>query len=137
MKTAEDDYTGYLNQIKSVIPLGSKVLGNLNTENAFGPGELLDYRNLEFLEENNLTLTDYIETRGIRYIILTDELAYIARNPKWNILYGDVSKWLPELETLLAERGQALSRFRDDTYSVRIARYIHTPEWYTTVYELK
>jgi len=137
MKTAEDDYTGYLNQIKSVIPPGSKVLGNLNTEFAFGPGELLDYRNLEFLEENNLTLTDYIETRGIRYIILTDELAYIARNPKWNILYGDVSKWLPELETLLAERGQALSRFRDDTYSVRIARYIHTPEWYTTVYELK
>lgn len=137
MITAEDDYTGYLNQIKSVIPAGSKVLGNLNTEYAFGPGELMDYRNLEFLEDNSLSLTDYIETRDIRYIIVTDELAYIARNPKWNILYGDVSKWLPELETLLAERGQELLRFRDDTYSIRIARYIHTPEWYTTVYELK
>ncbi|SCZ79425.1 ArnT family glycosyltransferase [Acidaminobacter hydrogenoformans] len=137
LETSRDDYEGYLSQIRSVIPADSKVLGNLNTEYAFPPGALLDFRNLEFLTENGLSLEDYLNANDIHYIILTDELAYIARNPKWNILYGDVSKWYPELEAILAVRGSKLLRFRDDTYSIRIARYIHTPEWYTTVYELR
>lgn len=135
-ETSRDDYEGYLAQIRSVIPADSKVLGNLNTEYAFPPGALLDFRNLEFLEENDLSLEAYLNANDIRYIVLTDELAYIARNPKWNILYGDVLRWYPALEAILEKRGTALLRFRDDTYSIRIARYIHTPEWYTTVYEL-
>lgn len=135
--TVRDDYGGYLAQINAVVPPDSRVLGNLNTEFAFDSGALLDYRNLDFLEKRGLTLEAYLSMNDIRYVIVTDELAYIARNPKWNILYGDVSKWYPSLEAILAQRGTALLRFRDDTYSIRIARYIHTPEWYTTVYELR
>lgn len=136
-ETSRDDYGRYLTQIRSVVPPDSKVLGNLNTEFAFETGWLLDFRNLDFLEKNHLTLDAYLTMHDIRYVIVTDELAYIARNPKWNILYGDVSKWYPELQAILAERGTELLRFRDDTYSIRIARYIHTPEWYTTVYKLR
>lgn len=135
--TYEDNYTAYLNQIRAAIPANEMRLGNLNTEFASEVGTLLDYRNLNYLSENGMTLREYLSTHDVRYVIVTDELDYLARNPKWHILYGDVRPWYNDLMTMLETKGEIISTIRDDVYSIRIVRYIRTPEWHTTIYRLK
>jgi hypothetical protein len=129
------DYQEFLNSF-DFIPSDAKVLGNLNLEYKF-QDQLLDYRNLYYLKENNLSVKDYIEKNHIEYIILYEEMDYIHRNsPTWDILYGELY-YYEDLKDYIDRKMQLVKKFEDQTYGIRIARYVNTYPWTIKVYKIK
>ncbi|WP_458785819.1 ArnT family glycosyltransferase [Vallitalea sediminicola] len=128
------DYNVYLNDL-SVIPPDAKTLGNLNMEFYFDNNELLDYRNLTYLEENNMPFADYISANDIEYIIYTEELDYIHRNPKWNVLYGK-DYYYDEMNKYIAENCTLIHEFSNSLYGIRIPRYMMEYDWKVKIYKI-
>ena len=119
------DYGSYLAQIKAYVPAGAKTLCNLNAEYAFTNGALIDYRNLSRLPEH-LTVENYIRLEGVEYIVYPSELDFIySQRPRWNGIYGNLS-WHDDMKTFLAVHCEPLYSFTDDTYCVRIVRYMNS-----------
>ncbi len=122
--THENTYGRYLENISQYVAPDDRVLGNLNSEFYFDCGCLRDYRNLSYLKEAGLPVSEYLQQNGIEYVLFYEELdAYYAVRPKWNGLYGNL-RWLPELKTFLAEHCQLVGRFEDDTYAVRLRDFM-------------
>lgn len=114
------DYQAYLAQLGTYLPADAKTLGNLNSEYYFDNGCLLDYRNLAFLDENGMTLAEYVASRGVEYIVYMDELDYIEANrPYWNIIYGDID--IAGLRDFIAARCVLVGSFFDPVYGTRIS----------------
>ena len=131
------DYDAYLARLETYLPADARTLGNLNSEYYFENGCLLDYRNLAFLEENGLTLAEYVESRGIEYIVYMDELGYIdANRPYWNIIYGNLD--IAGLRTYLAEACEPVGTFFDPVYGTRISQLVAGGEYgHVTVYRVR
>jgi len=132
----EDNYTSYIDSI-FYLTQGEPTLGNLNIDFAFKPYNLYDFRNLDHLIENDLSLEDYIRANKVMYIALPSEMDYISKNiDRWHILYGDINTYYPELIRLINEYGDHVGTINNNYYSVRILRYIGTPSWETNIYKI-
>ena len=132
-----NDYDAYLGEIRAAIPADAKVLANVNAEYAFDNGRLLDYRNLEYLEQSGLTFSEYISSRDIEYILYPEEMDFIyARRPVWNILYGNLYPYYDDMQRFLSEDCTAIASFTSP-YAMRITRYRDDQDWTVTVYRVE
>ncbi len=131
-----NDYSDYLSDIRASVPSDAKVLANLNAEYAFDAGQLLDYRNLEYLEQSGLTFEEYINSRGIEYIIYPEEMDYIYQHrPVWNIMYGNLYPYYEDMQQFLAERCTPVVSFTSP-YAMRITDHMDDQDWMVTVYRV-
>lgn len=117
-------YGDYLQNISALVPPDARVIGNLNADYAFENGCLLDYRNLSFLSDAGLSFEDYVDSRGVEYLIVSDELALIySLRPRWNGIYGNID-YLNALEAFVETRCRLVGAFTDNLYGVRIVRFL-------------
>lgn len=129
-----ENYNTFLNKF-SVISQEGNILGNLNLEYRF-KARLIDYRNLTHLEENSITIEDYIEMNNIKYIIWYEEMDYIYRNePKWDILYGPLN-YYDDITHYLEQETELIKTFDSPTYAMRIAKYVNTYPWEVKIYKI-
>ena len=130
----KDSYSYFINEISTFVP-EDVVLGNLNAEYAFPKGRLYDWRNLQFLKKNNMTINQYIINRGIQYIVLYEELEYIYQNrPYWNVLYGNIANWYPQLNVFLEKNCHEIGEFTSPAYAMRIVNYRYSKPWSVKIY---
>lgn len=128
-------YNEFLDEF-SVISAEGNILGNLNLEYKFKE-RIMDYRNLTHLEENKITLEEYIEMNDIKYIVWYEEMDYIYRNePKWDILYGPLN-YYDDITRYLEQETQLIKAFESPTYAMRIAKYVNTYPWEVKIYKIK
>jgi 4-amino-4-deoxy-L-arabinose transferase-like glycosyltransferase len=131
------NYQDYLNQIAEVVPKEAQVLANLNTDYYFENGSLFDYRNLDYLRENDLTFIDYITKNKIEYIIYPEEMDFIYNSrPSWNILYGNLYPYYSEMQQFLEQEAQLIKKFNNSTYAMRIVREIGQKDWSVKIYRV-
>jgi hypothetical protein len=124
-------YDNYISEISKAVDPDDRVLANLNTEYCFDNGMLLDYRNLSFLEEEGMSVEDYIRNNKIEYIILSDEMDLIhSQRPVWNMIYGNL-RYMDELHRFLDKNCVPVHRFRDNTYGIRIIQYMNSDRDFT------
>jgi len=131
-------YSVYLNQIQAAIPGRPKILGNLNAEYAFADGQLIDYRNLQYLDDRGMTFADYIAKQQIEYIIYYDELTFITKNhPAYDVMYGDITPIFAEMTTFLAEHCEEITVFSNSSYGTNLAPLIDTKPWQIHIFRVK
>lgn len=124
-------YYDYLDEISKVINPNEKVLGNLNSEYYFENEKLLDYRNLSYLKEEQLSVEEYINKNQIKYIIISDELDLIySQRPIWNMIYGNL-RYLEELLEYTNEKCVLVHSFQNNIYGVRIVQYMKSDKDFT------
>ncbi|ETA81805.1 hypothetical protein [Youngiibacter fragilis] len=112
------------------------VLGNLNTIDAFKSQRFYDIRNLAFLEDNGITIGDYIKDRGITLILIHEEMEYIKNtSPAWDFLYG--SNYMDDLFRYISENTELIGEFENPIYAMRISRYSGTYPWRTRIYRVR
>lgn len=138
IRPEKESFAMWLHRMNEIIPENSVVLGNLYTEYLTGfNGRFHDWRNLSFLDVKDLSLKEYIDQRGIEYIILTDELDYIYENrPQWNALYGNTSNWYPQMKDFIARHTVPAGEISGSPYAVRIAPYRHLMDWKIRIYKV-
>jgi len=130
-------YSTYLSQLQSAIPGQPKILGNLSAEYAFADGQLLDYRNLQYLEDRGITFADYVTAEQIEYIIYYDELAFIAANhPRYDVMYGDLTPIFAEMTTFLAEHCEEITVFTNSSYGTNLAPLIDAKPWQIHIFRV-
>ncbi len=131
----DSDYPTYEDTIARHLPPGAVVLGNLSSGFAFANVPFYDIRNLGYL--NGMTVSRYIEERGINTIVYYEEYDYIHRNPQWQILYGSDSGYYQELNALIKKNGTLLHHFESPYYGTRLIRYMGDYPWEIRIYRLK
>jgi 4-amino-4-deoxy-L-arabinose transferase-like glycosyltransferase len=132
-----NDYKKYLNNISKFVDSDSKVLANLNTEYYFKNDSLLDYRNLYYLKDNNISFSEYIYQNNIEYIIYSEEMDFIYnRRPIWNIVYGNTFYYYDDMKYFLNNDCNLIGEFYDSVYSMRIVRYQNN-KYFIKIYEVK
>lgn len=130
-------YDNYLNEIAEVVEKDEKVLANLNTDYYFNNGTLYDYRNLAYLEENNLTFKEYLEKNKIKFIIYPEEMDFIYNSrPKWNILYGNLYPYYSEMNQFIKEKTTLVKEFSSRDYGIRITSKIDEKDWQVRIYKV-
>lgn len=128
-------YRDYLQEL-SVIPPSAKTLGNLNMEFYFKNGALYDYRNLTHLEENNMDFGAYIHQNNIDYIIYTEELDYLHRNPNWQVLYGEDTYYYEDMLQFIENSCTLVDTFTNPVYGIRIPKYMFDYDWEIRIYKV-
>lgn len=132
-----ESYTAYLKDIARHVPSDARVLSNLNTGYYFPPDRLFDYRNLAHLKENGLTVSGYIEHNGIEYILYPEEMDLIWNTrPVYNSLYGNPADYHEALQAFLSERCRLIAVLRDDTYPMRLVRFMGTKKWTLKIFKV-
>lgn len=130
-------YEAMLTKIDDAVDDHAVILGNLNTIEAFEGQVFYDIRNLAFLDEEKITLEEYIRDRGITVILLHEEMDYIRETaPTWDFLYGS-EFYLEDLFTFVGEHAEAPAAFENPQYAMRIAKYAGTYPWKTKIYRVK
>ncbi|WBW98861.1 glycosyltransferase family 39 protein [Oceanirhabdus sp. W0125-5] len=130
------DYKDYLLSIEQNLQDDSIILGNLSAGFLFEEGTFFDIRNLAYLEENNLTLEEYIKSNNINTIIYYEELDYIHRNEQWTILYGDDNFYYDDLNRFIENHCSLVRSFNHPVYGMRIVRYMHDYPWKIKIYRV-
>jgi len=131
------NYDNYLNQIAELVDKDDRVLANLNADYYFKDGSLFDYRNLAYLEESNLSFSDYIVKNKIEYIIYPEEMDFIYQTrPTWNILYGNLYPYYSEMQEFLENKSSLVKTFHNSTYAIRIVREIDKKDWTVKIYKV-
>lgn len=127
-------YQDYLKEISKSVNKDDRVLTNLNSEYFFENGQVLAYRNLQYLK---ISFEDYIVSRDIDYIIYYDELDYInENNPTYNVMYGDLSQVYPQIKVFLNSKCVEVNRFTNTTYGTNLANLIDQKEWQIIIYKV-
>ncbi|MFP4020448.1 MAG: ArnT family glycosyltransferase [Halanaerobium sp.] len=136
-KDSHYNYQDYLQQISEIVPQDARVLANLNTDYYFKNGSLFDYRNLAYLEENNISFAEYIEKNKIEYIIYPEEMDFIYKTrPSWNIIYGNLYPYYSEMQEFLNQKTELVKSFSNSTYGMRIVREIDQQDWSVKIYRV-
>ncbi|MGV8905617.1 MAG: ArnT family glycosyltransferase [Acetobacterium sp.] len=130
-------YSEYEHTVSDFIDQDDIVLGNLNSEYAFGNGQFFDYRNLQYLDEKDMSFENYITSRNINTIIYYEELDYIYQNsPKYDVMYGDITTVYPEIQDFLGSHCQEIDSFSDPTYGTNIAPLIDDRQWLVYIFKV-
>ncbi|GAU78273.1 glycosyltransferase family 39 protein [Fusibacter sp. 3D3] len=131
-----ESYESTQEKINAVIPKEAIILGNINVMEGFNPNQFYDIRNLAYLEVKQITLQAYIKERHINYIIIHDEMDYIAScSPKWDFLYDNMTYW-DELKTYLSTHTELIAEIDNPLYAMRISKYAGTYPWQTKIYRI-
>jgi len=131
------DYRDYIDEIESAVPSDAKVLANLNAEYAFDHGALVDYRNLEHLEDNGLTFAEYIDNNDIDYIVYPQEMDFIyQKRPVWNIVYGNIYPYYDYMNAFLDQNCTRVHAFTSP-YAMRITRHMDKQDWTVIIYAVE
>jgi hypothetical protein len=131
------DYSSYLRRIGAAVGPDRKVLASVNADFGFHCGKLLDLRNLSYLRKHGLTVSGYVETRGIEYLIIPEGLDFIYRTrPLWNGVFGQPF-YYPELRRFLNERCRPVARFAAPGFGVEIGEYVGRRNWRVTIYRVR
>lgn len=126
------EYNSYL-KVLNAIPSDSVVLSNLNTHYYFQSSNFYDYRNLPYLEENNLSIKEYIEKNKIEYIVITEDLSFFYNNkPHYNGVYGNID-FYPDLEVFLAQRCSIISKSKSRLYPMHMVKFTGLYEEYKSM----
>ncbi len=129
-------YDAMLNEIAAHVPEDSVVLGNLNIIEAFDQNCFYDIRNLGYLDPSTNAFQNYIESRNIQYIILHEEMDYIARtSPKWDFLYVTID-YYDTMQAYLASHTVRIYAFENPLYAMRISSFSGTYPWQTVIYKV-
>lgn len=132
------NYETYLQKISEYIPNDQPVLASLNTEYYFDLGKLHDFRNLAYLRHHHMTFAGYIQSQGIRYIVYPDSIDWMHhRRPRWNQVYGDLSRYYRELRDFLREECVIVGEFSDRMFGVEIGGYLGKRDWRVTIYQVR
>ncbi|EOD00811.1 ArnT family glycosyltransferase [Caldisalinibacter kiritimatiensis] len=132
-----DSYYDYLNEIGKVVKKNDTVLANLNCEYYFENGKLYDYRNLALLKEHDMSFSEYIYFHDIKYIIYSEEMDFIYNTrPVWNSIYGNTYYYYEDMKKFIDTKCTLVHEFKDNMYGIRIARYIHTRDWWIKIYKV-
>ncbi|WP_432407809.1 ArnT family glycosyltransferase [Wukongibacter sp. M2B1] len=132
-----NDYNDYLNQISKIVNKNDMVLANLNCEFYFNNGKLLDYRNLSFLKKHNIAFEEYIYNNNIEYIIYPEEMDFIYNSrPVWNGIYGNTYYYYDDMKHFMKNKCELVYEFNDNTYAIRIARYINKRDWNVKIFKI-
>ncbi|WP_026895819.1 phospholipid carrier-dependent glycosyltransferase [Clostridiisalibacter paucivorans] len=133
----DTSYDNYLTEIGRIIKKDDTVLANLNSEYYFENGKLYDYRNLSYLKKYNMSFSDYIYNREIKYIVYSEEMDYIYNaRPIWNGVYGNPYFYYNDMKNFLNTKCTLIHKFKDNIYGIRIARYINTRDWWIKIYKV-
>lgn len=125
------NYEDYTNEIAKAVSPEDKVLANLNSEYYFDNGKLLDYRNLSYLKDVDMSVEDYIRENKIEYIILSDEMDLIySQRPVWNMIYGNL-RYMDELHQFLNENCTLVHYFQNNIYGIRMVQYMNSDRDFT------
>lgn len=131
-------YSEYEHNISQFIDESDVVLGNLNSEYCFDSGQFFDYRNLQYLDEKKIPFENYITARNINTIIYYEELDYIYENrPKYDVLYGDITKVYPEIQDFLGSHCQEIVSFSAPTYGTNLAPLIDQRQWQVHIFRVQ
>jgi len=131
-----DDYKAYEKEIVRHIPQGSKTLANLNAEFFFEEGDLLDYRNLDYLYEREISFSEYITERKIEYIVYPEEMDFIyERRPVWNIVYGNLYPYYEDMNDFFFSDCTLIHEFTSP-YAMRISRFSEEKDWSVKIYKV-
>lgn len=131
------NYDYYLDEISKTINKDDVVLANLNSQFYFDYNKLFDYRNLAYLNENNLTFFEYINNNKIEYIIYPQEMDLIyQRRPKWNDLYGNLYPYYQDMNNFLINNCKRVDQFENSTYGMRIVRFMKKKKWKVKIYKV-
>ncbi|HSN66249.1 MAG TPA: hypothetical protein VLS94_06385 [Fusibacter sp.] len=129
-------YDAMLNEIAAYVPENSVVLGNLNIIEAFNQNRFYDIRNLGYLDTSTNAFQNYVESRNIQYIILHEEMDYIARtSPKWDFLYVTID-YYDAMQAYLASHTTRIHAFENPLYAMRISSFSGTYPWQTVIYKV-
>lgn len=132
-----DNYDDYLKDIATVVSRDAEVLANLNCEYYFANGKLHDYRNLGELKKHGLSFREYIIRNKIEYIIYPEEMDFIYNTrPVWNVLYGNLAYYYQEMQDFFQNNCLLIHEFENETYGMRIARYIGKKNWKIKIYKV-
>lgn len=131
-----NDYEEYIENIAEIVSPEDKVLCNLNAEFYFDNGNLLDYRNLHYLKDNELDFEEYINSNNIEYIIYPEEMDFIySHRPVWNGIYGNLYYYYDNMNDFL-EKECSLEKEFTSPYGMRIVRYMDKHEWSIKIYKV-
>ena len=138
IRDSHNNYDQYLSEISRVVDKDDQVLANLNSEYYFNNGSLFDYRNLAYLNENNISFSEYIASTNIEYIIYPEEMDFIYNTrPVWNMLYGNPYPYYQDMKKFLDNKCKLVHSFTNQTYGMRIVRYIGKKDWNIKIYKVK
>ncbi len=134
----KETFSSFLRNIEEVVPADSILVSNLYGEYVTGTsGRFYDWRNLVEIKDGKDLLEEYLADRSVEYVILSDELDFVyARRPVWNVLYGNITHWYPEMQELLKEKGRLVKEFSSPGYAMRIAPYRYRDTWKVRIYQL-
>jgi 4-amino-4-deoxy-L-arabinose transferase-like glycosyltransferase len=131
-----NDYKDYIDNISEIVSPEDKVLCNLNAEFYFDNGSLLDYRNLHYLKDNDITFEKYIYSNNIEYIIYPEEMDFIFdHRPVWNGIYGNLYYYYNDMNSFLEDKCTLEIEFTSP-YAMRIVRYMDSEEWSVKIYKV-
>ena len=132
-----ESFSHYTEQLDQLIPPGTVALGNMYSEYAMDDGHYYDWRNLQYLKENEMSLRDYIETRDIEYIIFAEELTFIYnKRPYWNVIYGNPAHWYPDLVEFTESECSLVDSFDSPAYAMRISAYRYSKPWSVKIFKV-
>ncbi|MGI5877870.1 MAG: ArnT family glycosyltransferase [Christensenellales bacterium] len=132
-----DEYDRYEAAISQAVPDGARAMANLNAAFALGAENMLDYRNLSYLDAAGESFMEYISRNGIQYIVYPGEMDFIYENrPVWNIVYGNVYPYYQSMREFLSERCELVTQF-ESPYAMRIIRYARENDWSVRVYRVR
>ena len=126
-------YATYVQRVaRAVAPAGSDqtggaILANLNTGFAFSSDRLRVYRDFGAIERGDAdAVAQFLRDESVAYVVLPrDELDLIYRmRPVWNAVYGNPTRFYPQLLEVVAERGTLVDRFAAPVYGMRLVRYL-------------
>lgn len=132
-----ETYDDYSQHVTESIESDGNVLCNLNAGFAFEPDHFRDFRDLGYLNQANMSVTEYLIENDIKYVVLPEEMDYIYRNQdRWDILYGDMS-YYPLLLNELESDFELIHSFESPQYGMRIPLYNDGYPWNVSVYKRK
>jgi 4-amino-4-deoxy-L-arabinose transferase-like glycosyltransferase len=129
-------YEDYIDNIAKIVSPEDKVLCNLNAEFYFDNGSLLDYRNLHYLKENDISFEKYIYSNNIKYIVYPEEMDFIFEHrPVWNGIYGNLFYYYDDMHIFFKDKCTLEMEFTSP-YAMRIVRYMDSNDWSVKIYKV-
>jgi dolichyl-phosphate-mannose-protein mannosyltransferase len=114
-------YPAYRQSIRDHVEPDDIVLGNLNTAFALEYGRLRTWRDLDRLEEADLSFEEFVRREGVSIILYPDELDLIYRErPVWNDVYGNLYPYYEDLQAFLAEDCELVGSYPEPIYAMRL-----------------
>ncbi len=137
MQRSGNGYRGYLSAVRNSVPDGETVvLANLNAGFAFHYGQLRVWRDVQHLPHPP-DLLGFLRSEGIELVLHPDELDVIfAERPVWNAVYGNLYPWYGQLQRIVREESEPVTRFSAPCYAMRLVRYRCAGPYGVSVYRL-